>query len=350
MNKRIRHLDELKGFVIICVVLGHVLDGYISSGYWPDKNRIFFLIYNIIYSFHMPLCFILSGYFFRLSCFNEMRNIRRAKLRNHILDFTIVYVIFSLIFWGSKLLMAGSINTEVSVFDIFFIWVKPLQSFWYLYVLIAYNLAFSMKFWGKIKSDKITIFLAVISVLSSLINGDAWFQIQKILYYAIYFYIGIQFRDLYELSKITDTSKIKKLFRCFVIVIVIVSCLYFALKEIQINDIPFVNMIVALSISNELWRWFENVRSRNVNLRKRGLLSILGENMMEIYVTHIFITAAIRIILKRLVVDTPAVCIVLSTVMGVLLPISLSIMLKKLKVHGYIFRPLGSFHAREKIY
>lgn len=50
MAKRIEYLDYAKGIGIILVVLGHIL----------IKGNI--KIY--IYSFHMPLFFIISGYLF----------------------------------------------------------------------------------------------------------------------------------------------------------------------------------------------------------------------------------------------------------------------------------------------
>ncbi len=50
-NKRVDFLDIAKGFTMICVLLGHT---------WgiPD------VLYRFCFSFHMPLFFIVSGYFF----------------------------------------------------------------------------------------------------------------------------------------------------------------------------------------------------------------------------------------------------------------------------------------------
>lgn len=48
-------VDACKGFAILLVVLGHVLQSHLSQ---PDDNWL----YRIIYSFHMPLFFLLSGW------------------------------------------------------------------------------------------------------------------------------------------------------------------------------------------------------------------------------------------------------------------------------------------------
>ena len=61
-NQRIEHIDALKGFAIFCVLWGHSLQ-YLKNGYDFFHNPMF----EFIYSFHMPLFFMVSGFFFRSS-------------------------------------------------------------------------------------------------------------------------------------------------------------------------------------------------------------------------------------------------------------------------------------------
>jgi fucose 4-O-acetylase-like acetyltransferase len=56
MSKRIEYIDIARGIGILLVVLGHNDFGYISP-----------FGYKLIYSFHMPLFFFLSGYFLNVS-------------------------------------------------------------------------------------------------------------------------------------------------------------------------------------------------------------------------------------------------------------------------------------------
>ena len=55
-NKRLEFIDALKGFAIFLVIWGHTI---IQLGGYPNFT------YSIIYSFHMPLFFIISGFFFK---------------------------------------------------------------------------------------------------------------------------------------------------------------------------------------------------------------------------------------------------------------------------------------------
>ena len=55
MKERIVYIDRLKGFGIFLVVLGHLIQNNVVNG---TSN----ILFNIIYSFHMPFFFFLSGY------------------------------------------------------------------------------------------------------------------------------------------------------------------------------------------------------------------------------------------------------------------------------------------------
>ena len=56
LNQRINWIDWAKVFAIYLVALGHLLSKTGSEGY----------IFNLIYSFHMPFFFFISGYLFRI--------------------------------------------------------------------------------------------------------------------------------------------------------------------------------------------------------------------------------------------------------------------------------------------
>ena len=57
-QKRNIWLDNVKGFLIVCVVAGHFLESGID--YHSSMCKSLFLF---IYSFHMPLFVFVSGYF-----------------------------------------------------------------------------------------------------------------------------------------------------------------------------------------------------------------------------------------------------------------------------------------------
>ena len=82
--KRIKWVDLAKGFAILLVIAGHTI-GYPKD---PTNQKI---IRGLIYSFHMPLFFLLSGYTYRSSSSKEQlisglkRSAKRLLLPAYIL-------------------------------------------------------------------------------------------------------------------------------------------------------------------------------------------------------------------------------------------------------------------------
>ena len=80
---RLKHLDYIdicKAIGIICVILGHTY-------YGPQ------VLYNLIYCFHMPLFFILSGYTYDKEKNNELGFLR--FVRNKVKRLLIPYIVFA---------------------------------------------------------------------------------------------------------------------------------------------------------------------------------------------------------------------------------------------------------------
>lgn len=62
---RLNYIDLLKGFAIFLMVMGHALSWSYSDGVVRTPDNA--LVRNLIYAFHMPLFFFLSGYVIDLS-------------------------------------------------------------------------------------------------------------------------------------------------------------------------------------------------------------------------------------------------------------------------------------------
>ena len=61
-TRRLGRIDTARGVGIILVVLGHAIRPGMVAEPWCD------FLFGLIYSFHMPLFFVLSGFTFALTC------------------------------------------------------------------------------------------------------------------------------------------------------------------------------------------------------------------------------------------------------------------------------------------
>ena len=112
-SKRIAYIDALKGFAILCVVLGHIASGSLWD---PFTQTTYFFLYNIIYSFHMPLFILLSGEtFYRAYCSSKYGNGQKKKDRTA--DCQIIDPLFSVVAdpWFVPVAFCGSRQYSCSV-------------------------------------------------------------------------------------------------------------------------------------------------------------------------------------------------------------------------------------------
>ena len=72
-KERILWIDALKGFTIIFVIIGHVLLGYTNNNTFPEFQEIMVKINYWIYSWHMPLFMVISGFAFKIAYFKDKK-------------------------------------------------------------------------------------------------------------------------------------------------------------------------------------------------------------------------------------------------------------------------------------
>lgn len=108
MINRIAWLDALKGFAIFTVVLGHCVTDCLASNTFPKDKEMLQIVYDFIYSFHMPLFFLISGYLFYLT-----KSYRKYEIK--VIDFMIIYLLWNVLTWFLKFFMADAVNNPDSL-------------------------------------------------------------------------------------------------------------------------------------------------------------------------------------------------------------------------------------------
>ena len=98
--RRLEAIDILRGFLVICVVLGHAVQQYAGmlGPFWTEVNRI-------IYSFHMPDFVFVSGLcalrVVELSGVSE----KRDYIRSRAVRLLVPYVVWGLIYFALRLVV-----------------------------------------------------------------------------------------------------------------------------------------------------------------------------------------------------------------------------------------------------
>lgn len=151
MNKSQRsfEIDFIKAFAICLVVLGHSIQLFNGTEYRMTQSFYNNLIYKIIYSFHMPLFMLVSGYLYYYGESKYIHNLKNNIIK--IMSYLIPIVTFA------------SIKTAVNLFTGY----DDRQHI--LFVILkeeAYNILHTLWFlWAIIYS------IIILEVIRHLING-----------------------------------------------------------------------------------------------------------------------------------------------------------------------------------
>ena len=126
MNSRNIQIDVLKGFAIFIVVWGHCIQFLADAKYDFFSNEIF----KIIYTFHMPLFMVISGYLFYPALQKKsFVDIAGGKISQLITPVFFWFAIASLIF-NNKITIDSV--THTIVYGLWFIWTLYAVSYTHL--------------------------------------------------------------------------------------------------------------------------------------------------------------------------------------------------------------------------
>lgn len=197
-SNRISFLDSLKGFTILCVIIGHVALGYLKTNVYSNYSEGIFRIYDTMYSFHMPLFMMISGYVFSMAYFKNLESPSYPNIRRQTINNIIVYLWVSILFLLLKIPFGKFTATDNVTFStIAMIWAKPYGIYWYLYALILFYPLFSIPIIHRGNKVIVFIVLLALNLLSPFIH-IGWFDMPRLLYHTFFFYIGFlsfQFKD-----------------------------------------------------------------------------------------------------------------------------------------------------------
>lgn len=138
---RLHWIDTAKGVGILFVVFGHAWRGAFHAGILRD-DALFRLIDGMIYAWHMPLFFFLSGLLF----LDAIRTSAAAPfVRARVERLLWPMALWTWIFFGIKLAVGNAANHPVAMADFPLIPLPPYEHLWFLWALfLAQMLVFAV--------------------------------------------------------------------------------------------------------------------------------------------------------------------------------------------------------------
>lgn len=260
--ERNKNIDILRGIAVITVLLGHAIQRGMIVGFQSN------LLFKIIYSFHMPLFIVLSGYTFYLS--NSQFNIK--FLIKKLKRLVIPLVVWSYIMFFIKNFWFVGIKPFISFPDSILEYTKililhPDYIFWFLFIIFVFQTLLCVI--NKLpKQYFLPIILSIIAIFWKLpveYMGIYWLR----LYFPIFvvgYYIG-----KYKESFISNC-------KYFIIPSVLIICLFFK-NYLSGNNSILGTYTLSLSICLLLYFIISKI---NLNIFKT-VFSYLGRYSLQIY-------------------------------------------------------------------
>ena len=330
-------VDYAKGIAIILVLYRHVFEGIKNSGISIVDYISIEHINVLLFSFRMPLFFIVSGIFIGGSL--QKRGFGGLVLNK---SKTILYPYF---LWGFlqislQIFFSRYVNSSRTAADYLYLLYEPrqIEQFWYLYALfnvtVGYSFAKAILKLNAIQNIGIGLAMFYLSAIASqkaISLGFVGDFIHYYLFYAIGDAISRLVRDKNNF-KYFESNKILLV----LLVPFIISQGYFLYANLQAGDYfflenyrPIVFILIALTgcvfilcLSFCLQKW-----------DRFKWLQVLGKHSLYIYVSHVMVLAAVRIAMTKLfkIYNVPALLIT-GIVFGLVLPVLIYKLAIKLKM------------------
>lgn len=259
---RMIFVDNLRGLLILLVVMGHCIQ-YLCDDY--ESN----LLFRAIYSFHMPLFMMVSGFVSYRETYDYNWLLRRSK------QLLVPFIV-------GTFLMAVT-QKDGSFFEYF---IYPLKGLWFLWVLFSLSLGqyICNKLGGAII---IIVVFVILSALSYTFKGILCLDL--IAYHFIYYTTGFIMR-----KKWMSLLKIKKSIIILGLLLSIVLVFTFDRNVpdfFPIHNVPLYVRIVPFVISFFLFMLAANM----IDIRNKLLLQ-MGTNTLGIYLIHRVLLEYVRLL------------------------------------------------------
>ncbi|MFI8418069.1 acyltransferase family protein [Serratia sp. NPDC078593] len=321
-------VDHAKGIGIILVVFGHVNRGLYSAGIHLSSST-YQLIDSVIYSFHMPLFFFISGLFF-VQSLN-----RKGKTRFIISKIdTIVYpyIVWSFLQGTVEVILSRYTNNSTNFSDILMLFTHPRAQFWFLYALFMIFVVATLLY----SKEKFHLVLPVMIVISAglYIYQNSLGRVANLNYitqFIVFFLLGAL--TARYASVVTNISWGITL--CSLVSFVSFEWLFHHSLNLDYTKTGLLSLLLALT--SIIFIVCLSVRLAKIKL---SWLRRLGELSMVIYLMHILAGSGLRIILsKGLHINNWSIHIIMGTLFGLIAPVVVYYIIQRLNLHFLLERP-----------
>lgn len=322
-TQRLVWADSLKGILILLVVLGHAIQGvYVEN---VESNRL----WNIIYSFHMPAFFAISGYF------AQPAGGGYKWLTKRIQQLLVPY--FAWAFLKLIIIQGLSLSSVVAI-------VTDPVSFWFLWVLFWVYFLFQASLFlhkkSKVEFNFISIVFALALIAVMAVFSTKMFAFHLIAYYFSFYALGYYMGRL-QLFKVSSGWGVGVLAAIWLILAMgwsmhalpnwMPAIPYVPSSIVQLAyrfTTAFVAIVVLLNLAP---------RALSSNDKANGMLAKLGFYSLGIYVTHYLVIWWIAAFIQGSIIENELLEVIMTFVLSLVISLTLVWLLNQSRLTAKVF-------------
>jgi fucose 4-O-acetylase-like acetyltransferase len=324
---RERHpwIDYARGICIILVCYRHIYGGVMTEDNNITEYPVLQYINIFFFSFRMPLFFIVSGMFFRLSLGNKGAG-NFIKNRSQT-------ILYPLLVWGVihislQLIFADYVNANRQPADYLRLIYQPrsIEQFWYLnalfFVSVLYTVVSRYAGFNFIRQLVLGTILYAVAGYLHINNIEAGF-ITDVFFFYFFFAVGDAVSGV-----MLDPENFPKIasYKTLLLIVPVFILLqhYFTYLNLSNNNDYYVQnyqpALFALSaiVGGSFVICISFLLQKTNRLR---FLRVVGYHSLYIYVTNLMVTAATRTIMVRVFgIESVPVLLITGTITGIVIP------------------------------
>lgn len=323
--KRLTYIDSGKGLTALLVFIGHVFYGIYESPILNAYNSPFLVLVQMLYVFHMPVFFSLSGMLFKpLTNFSGWLNYLKKKS----ISLLVPYVFFCFIWFLTSGLAGSAARNHFGLMELLKIPLRPIAISWFLYILWIISAVYS--FLSIYLSKEQLLGLSFLLFLISLFFPVDNYLLQRTMSFGVCFILGYYLKD-------KEWVRDSRLFLVNLALFFIYMLVWYQFNGIKISySKPGLDGLVYLLSILLSFKLFELLSKSRVS----AIFEKLGQYAIEIYLYHSVIVSAYRIILIKFGLTDLITHVVLGIPVTWGLTMLATYISKKVRVLDFFLHPL----------
>lgn len=279
MKKYYKEFTLMKGIGILLVILGH---SFSFTGFNLLKDNVINkYIYNTIYSFHMPLFFMIAGFLSNSSKNNLSKKYYFSKTKRLLVP----YIFINIVDVIPRRIFINFVNNKSNNLEriVFYSGIGT----WFIYTLFILFLIFPVIEKFILKKDKYYLFGAFLFLLNYYKLGYSMklFTIDRLVYMSFYFYIGYLIKNHYEFIKLKNID-----FKIYLLIFLFCSYRY---SESSLSKILFPFLGITIT-------WLCALKLNN-SKKMNKFICFCGQNSLSFYLLENFLGTLYRVILIKFI-------------------------------------------------